>query len=166
MRVNPSGAKVRNQSYRSTADSPVETTIEGDNYRICETIASLADEDGSLLSPWWSDKTVTRSREEGGSPENISIKNWISRIVDQRSACSACFRNLTSALRELYTEGSSLAELLNEPGSILIGQDFKGIGLPAGKTGIGICTCGENQKCLKGCPPSKDAIKRFLKQSG
>ncbi len=86
-------------------------------------------------------------------------KTWISSLVDQRSACSACFGNLAGALRELKEEAPAAADALRE-GSICIGQDFKGTQLPPEKIGIGVCTSGRN--CLKGCPPSQAAVEHFL----
>lgn len=91
-----------------------------------------------------------------------AVKKRISRIVDQRSACSACFGNLSGALREIHEESGT--ELFTD-NFILIGQDFKETKLSDDKIGIGICTCGSgavHKNALKGCPPSQAAIKKFL----
>ena len=94
--------------------------------------------------------------------ETRQLRERIDNIVDQRSACSACFGNLASALRQLSQTDPALLE---KPGSksICIGQDFRGSELPADKTGIGVCTSGP--QTLKGCPPSRQAITEFLKKA-
>lgn len=101
------------------------------------------------------------------------IKKWIDSIVVQKSACSACFGNLASALRELYAEVPDAASSL-KPSGILIGQDFRGAPAAEGKIGIGTCTatvCKASvagstgySSFINGCPPSKSDIKDFLIQ--
>ena len=129
----------------------------------------LAEELGVGSSHVGRDDIVILNGKSGSSKvssETAETKEGISSLVDQRSACSACFGNLASALRELNSEVDAFSLLGKADGkSILIGQDFKGKELPEGKIGIGICTRGNRIKSsnsLAGCPPSKSAIKDFL----
>lgn len=88
------------------------------------------------------------------------IKQWIDSIVDQRSACSSCFGNLSSALRNIQEKNPDLrAQTLP---SLCIGQEFKGKRLSSTQRGIGFCTVSEGNKALQGCPPSKESILTFL----
>lgn len=79
----------------------------------------------------------------------------LTRGVEQRSACSACFANLTRALYQ-YREHTGT----NYTGKISIGQDFQG------KTpdGLGIgqcCRCAKDH--VTGCPPtSADILQKLM----
>lgn len=65
----------------------------------------------------------------------------LTRNVDARSACSACYASL---VRALHRSGA-------KPGKIAIGQDWKGV--PFDGLGIGHC-CDRAVRQVKGCPPS------------
>ncbi|MGI6161527.1 MAG: DUF362 domain-containing protein [Christensenellales bacterium] len=79
----------------------------------------------------------------------------LTRGVTADQACSACYGNLVHALHRL--EG----RLPSKPGSIVIGQGFKGKN-PDG-FGIGSCCSGAND-FVKGCPPSAEAIIEALRR--
>lgn len=65
----------------------------------------------------------------------------LTRNVDARSACSACYASL---VRALHRSGAG-------PDKIAIGQDWKGV--PFNGLGIGRC-CDRAARQVKGCPPS------------
>ena len=90
------------------------------------------------------------------------IKKWIDSIVDQRSACSSCFGNLSSALRYIQEENPEI--ITRSLPSFCIGQEFKGKSLSLTQRGIGICTVSEGNKALRGCPPSRESMLAFLKK--
>jgi len=107
----------------------------------------------------------TAIEEISHDPAQDEIRKWLDAIVDQRSACSSCFGNLSSALRHLQEEN---AEILTQPlptlSSLCIGQEFKGKSLTADQRGIGVCTVSEGNKALRGCPPSRQSILAFLRK--
>ena len=90
------------------------------------------------------------------------IKKWIDSIVDQKSACSSCFGNLSSALR--YMQGKNPEIITRSIPSLCIGQEFKGKSLSSNRRGIGICTVSKGNKALRGCPPSRESMLTFLKK--
>ena len=102
--------------------------------------------------------------------EKADTRDWVNKLVDQKSACSACFGNLSGALREIRKESrSAILRRINSEGekSILLGQGFRGKQIPDSKTGIGSCTCGSSQNnnnTLRGCPPSQAEIRKFIMQ--
>lgn len=69
----------------------------------------------------------------------------LTREVDARSACSACYASL---VRALHLSGA-------KPGKIAIGQDWKGV--PFDGLGIGRC-CDKAARQVKGCPPAVSDI--------
>jgi hypothetical protein len=69
--------------------------------------------------------------------------------IDARSACSACYANLVSALLTLDYTGDN----------VCIGQEFKG---QTGAVGCGNCTNGFNVS-IPGCPPDTQTIIKELK---
>ena len=77
-------------------------------------------------------------------------------MINEAGACSACYSNLSSALRKLEEEG--LTE--NIVNNICIGQGYRDY---PGEIGIGNCTmaCKFN---IPGCPPDTDDIYLFLKK--
>ncbi len=90
----------------------------------------------------------------GAYPRPSGIVSQLTRNVTQDSACSACFGALVHALYRLQTErGIKYAK------PICIGQEFKGK-TPDG-IGIGAC-CAGAKVCVRGCPPSADAIMKVL----
>lgn len=76
-------------------------------------------------------------------------------IIEDASACSACYSNLVSALDKLDEEGLTV----KFPEQVCIGQYYRGY---EGNIGIGDCT-GSFKKHIKGCPPTRDEILEFLK---
>jgi len=90
------------------------------------------------------------------------IKKWIDSTVDQRSACSSCFGNLSSALRYIQEKNPDI--MTQSLPSLCIGQEFKGKNLFLTQRGIGICTVSEGNKALRGCPPSQKNMLAFLKK--
>lgn len=83
----------------------------------------------------------------------------LSRLIDERQACSACYGSLIHALYRLEEEGV-LDRLKGE--KIKIGQGFKET---SGKgMGVGSCT-RKLDSSLPGCPPSAREIKNFLRNS-
>ena len=74
----------------------------------------------------------------------------LTKNVDQRSACSACFGNLVHALYRMEHEYHRTYK-----GNISIGQEFKGMTCKG--IGIGYC-CKNAESCVLGCPPSADDI--------
>lgn len=86
-------------------------------------------------------------------PPPSGMVKKLSRNVEQRSACSACFGNLVRALYRINEEGGECSV------PIAIGQGFRGVSF----SGVGIgrcCDCAGRQ--VKGCPPDADAILREL----
>lgn len=80
----------------------------------------------------------------------------LQELAEDVEACSACYGNLLPVLYRLQEEGI-LTERFTE--KICIGQGNKG---KRGKLGIGSCT-SQFEYFLKGCPPEKEEIYRFLK---
>lgn len=80
----------------------------------------------------------------------------LAKYIEARDACSACYGMLIHALDKL----DRLGELWGHQQKIRIGQGWQGQG---GGIGIGRCTGGCNH-CLKGCPPTADAIVEFLRE--
>ena len=74
-------------------------------------------------------------------------------LIDENSACSACYSSLIYALHRLGGRAK-----LN--GKILIGQGFKG--KTGSGFGVGVCTQGFSQ-CIVGCPPKATDIIEALK---
>ncbi len=82
----------------------------------------------------------------------------LSRYIDERDACSACFGSLIHALNRLDEDGLLKRGMEKRP--IAIGQGWQG---KAGETGVGRCT-GCFKCSLKGCPPRASEILEFLKE--
>lgn len=74
----------------------------------------------------------------------------LTRRVQQERACSACYASL---VRALY------ATRFRENTPIFIGQGWRGKTLDG--LGIGNC-CSGAAKCVKGCPPTAEAVARAL----
>jgi len=82
----------------------------------------------------------------------------LSRYVEEKDACSACYGSLIHALARLDEQGL----LRRLKGKIAIGQGFKhteGKGI-----GVGMCTRGFEQN-VPGCPPTAKAIVEYLKNN-
>lgn len=78
----------------------------------------------------------------------------LTRKIEARNACSACYGSLIHALKRLEEKGK-LAKI----DKVYIGQGFRGKSIDG--TGIGICTRGFSRS-LKGCPPSAREIVEFI----
>ncbi len=120
--------------------------------------SSVSKED--ITNPGGRQKQTVVNIGSRNETEASAVKNWINKIVDQRSACSACFGNLAGALRRIKAANPEAVDRFTR-GSICIGQDFRGTDLPEGKIGVGICTKGA-PVFINGCPPSERAIMDFL----
>lgn len=81
----------------------------------------------------------------------------LSKYINQKNACSACYGNLIHALKRL-----SQTNELNRIGKICIGQGYKNI-KEDNMMGVGSCTKNFT-KSLKGCPPTASEIIKFLKK--
>lgn len=86
-------------------------------------------------------------------PVPSGVVKKLTRAVEQRSACSACFGNLVHALYRMDEAGMKCSE------PIAIGQGFRDV--PFAGIGIGRC-CNCAEKKVAGCPPAADAILRAL----
>lgn len=80
---------------------------------------------------------------------------YLSRYVDEKDACSACYGSLIHALERLDEKGK--LGIIDQ--KIHIGQGYKGMDLEG--VGIGSCTRGCD-KSLAGCPPKAKDIIGFL----
>lgn len=86
-------------------------------------------------------------------PQLSGLVKKLTRNVEQRSACSACFGNLVHALYRIEEVGGKYST------PIAIGQGFRDV--PFHGIGIGrCCNCAERQ--VRGCPPTAEAILREL----
>lgn len=73
----------------------------------------------------------------------------LTRRVQAKSACSACYASLVRALYQSRDTGRVIA----------IGQGWKGV--PFDGVGVGAC-CNCDTAQVKGCPPSAEEIIRVL----
>ena len=91
-------------------------------------------------------------------PKPSGIVSRLTKNVEQKDACSACYGNLVHALYRMEHKYSNTCRE-----HICIGQGFKDKFID----GIGIgrcCNCASQQ--VMGCPPSAEAIVRFLMDCG
>lgn len=118
----------------------------------------IAEEIGVGSADIDSAEVVVLSRDESIAKPSPSRKvQELSRYVNAKDACSACYANLIRSLSRLDEEGG-LYRFKKNP--VLIGQGYKGT--EADGTGVGQCTSGIC-KSIGGCPPSTSAIIDFLK---
>lgn len=90
-------------------------------------------------------------KDAPGFPPRTGLVSRLTKNVEQRSACSACYGNLVHALYRIEEERGRGVNRT----PIAIGQEFQGVEFD----GIGIGRCCD--KCsiqVKGCPPSADKI--------
>ncbi len=100
---------------------------------------------------------VVRLNEPAESQEYPLASGRVQRLVynvHADSACSACYASLIRALYIAEREGLYIQD------SLMIGQGYQGKEIEG--IGIGKC-CQGAQKCVKGCPPSADAILRAFR---
>lgn len=76
----------------------------------------------------------------------------LTRSVHENQACSACFANLVRALYATH---------LGRGTDIYIGQGWRG--KPLDGLGVGSC-CRGAERCVKGCPPTAEAIAKILEE--
>ena len=76
----------------------------------------------------------------------------LTRHVRQDQACSACYASLVRALHATHFRDNM---------DIFIGQGWQGKRMEG--LGIGRCCSGASQ-CVKGCPPTADAVARMLEE--
>ncbi len=101
---------------------------------------------------------VVRLNEPAESQEYPPASGRVQRLVQNvhaDSACSACYASLIRALYIAEREGLYIQD------SLMIGQGYQGKKIEG--IGIGKCCLGA-QKCVKGCPPSADAILRAFRE--
>jgi uncharacterized protein (DUF362 family) len=90
-------------------------------------------------------------------PKSREIER-LSKYVEEKDACSACYGSLIHALARLSEQGL----LRKLKGEVFIGQGYKEV---KGK-GIGIGTCTKGfEKNVPGCPPAAKDIINVLKQN-
>ena len=89
---------------------------------------------------------------EAAAPRTLS---HLSRYVEARDACSACYGSLLHALQRLSERGG----LERLPGPLRVGQGFRDTA--AEGHGVGSCTSGL-RRSVAGCPPPAGAILDFL----
>ncbi len=97
---------------------------------------------------------VNTPQDAPAFPPRTGLVARLTRNVEQRSACSACYGNLVHALYRLEREHRCTYQ-----SPIAIGQEFAG--QPFDGVGIGRC-CDCAAKQVKGCPPSAEAIMKVL----
>jgi len=97
-----------------------------------------------------------RPAEAGGVLRRAGEIRRLTALVDDGSACSACYGGLIHALYRMDNPRG----FLPEKGKLFIGQDFRGKG--GRGIGIGNCTSGFDLFC-PGCPPKAAEIRMFLK---
>lgn len=108
-------------------------------------------------SPAWNESDIMRLNTPSANTEYRADDRLVARLtknVDARSACSACFGNLVHALYRLEKE-----QHVSVADEISIGQGFKNTEIRG--IGIGNCCCSATQ-CVLGCPPAAGDIIRFL----
>ena len=93
--------------------------------------------------------TLNEPADSAEYPAASGLVKRLTRGVQAESACSACYAAL---VRALYL---AQQERLSVPDKIVIGQKWRGkrVSMP----GIGNC-CSGAADCVKGCPPTPDAI--------
>ncbi len=90
--------------------------------------------------------------EETTALKARGVPEAVSRRIDARGACSACYASLVSALMTL--EGQAGSE------TVCIGQEFRG---QRGRLGCGSCT-SKFQTSIPGCPPKAEDIVEYFGQ--
>ena len=105
------------------------------------------------------DDIITLNKPTDGKeyPAVSGLVKRLTRGVRADSACSACYAAL---VRALYL---AQQEKISVPKEITIGQALRGKTMPG--VGIGSC-CAGAETCVKGCPPSPDAILSCFKEYG
>jgi len=88
--------------------------------------------------------------------QRTAMAERLGGLVEEDSACSACYASLMQALAVLEQEDALPA------GPVLIGQGYQGKTLEG--CGIGRCLEGCSSH-VKGCPPAPEAIAAFLRRN-
>ncbi len=91
------------------------------------------------------------------TPSPSRIVRELSKVIDEKDSCSACYANLIQALMRLRDSGE-LKRFASE--KIAIGQGFKGRSLSC--PGIGNCTAGFDSH-VSGCPAATRDILAYLR---
>ncbi|MDR1485098.1 MAG: DUF362 domain-containing protein [Planctomycetaceae bacterium] len=106
--------------------------------------------------------TKINEYQKENKPQNINqnqsqIVRELTRLIDERNACSACYAALIFALNKLGIR--NFDKRVSE--KIKIGQDFRN----KKSTGIGVGNCTKNcQLNIAGCPPSAIEIINVLEK--
>jgi uncharacterized protein (DUF362 family) len=95
--------------------------------------------------------------DDGGTFRRAGDVRQLASLVDERSACSACYGGLIHALYRMEDPRTPLSGKRK----LLIGQGFKNTG--GRGIGIGSCTSGFEHSC-PGCPPRASEIQKFLRE--
>ena len=101
--------------------------------------------------------TLNEPTEGAEYPAASGLVKRLTRGVQAGSACSACYAALVRALYLAQQEG------LKTPEPIRIGQQWRG--KPLSGLGVGSCCTGAAD-CVKGCPPTPDAILTRFRERG
>ena len=101
--------------------------------------------------------TLNEPAEGAEYPAASGLVKRLTRGVQAGSACSACYAALVRALYLAQQEG------LKPPEPIRIGQQWRG--KPLSGLGVGNCCMGAAD-CVKGCPPTPEAILARFRERG
>ncbi len=113
--------------------------------------------------------TVRELNTPESAPQSDSSMRDITRLADERSACSACSAALAGALNRMddreYKEILKLQDDADSP-LFALGQDFTEAADPyTGHTlGIGTCCALGFSSSVPGCPPTQDAIMEAVRK--
>lgn len=116
----------------------------------------LAEQYGAGSMDWTPEqiRSLNEPAVSAGARADGRLVRSLSRRVEQRSACSACYGSLIRALYQ-YREQTGR----DYPGEIAIGQGFRGRTPEA--LGVGSC-CSGAARHVKGCPPTAAEILQEL----
>ncbi|NLB91744.1 MAG: DUF362 domain-containing protein [Clostridiales bacterium] len=97
---------------------------------------------------------------QGGTlPSPTGLAKALGNVVEQKSACSACYANVICALKALKERGTGRNIFLKKE-KIAVGQGFQ---KEKGLIGVGTCT-GNFTHHVKGCPPDTAKIIEFFEK--
>ncbi len=99
---------------------------------------------------------LNQPKDARGFPPRSGIVSSLTRNVQQKNACSACYGSLVHALYRMQEEGRPFKK------NIWIGQGYEGQAIEG--IGIGRCCAGAT-KNVPGCPPSAEAIMKLLEEN-
>ena len=120
---------------------------------------SLAEKWGAGSAAVSEDEIITLNEPTAGAeyPAASGLVKRLTRGVRAGSACSACYAALVRALYLAQQQG------VHAPEPIFIGQSWRGKQLPG--LGVGNCCLGA-EDCIRGCPPTPEAILARFRERG